>query len=288
MHEGSTNYSISNQILGFQPLYQLQRCFGDVGHSQENFEVHRVNRKVSSVYEIQKIPSVNITRRRPCIFQQRNNVGVNLNNLVNITLTKNSPKTKTSNLLHFTMLNARSLNNKAMFIKDYVVEHRVDCLTVTETWLNSNNESVYTINEVCPRGYAFMHIARSEGHGGGVGLLYKKYYKTEKQNVVQYSSFEFMEALIRSPSTVLRIGVVYRPPPSVENGLTVNMIFNEFADLLERLAVSSGKLLLLGDFNFHVDDLANPQTARFLDLLDCYNLKQHITGPSRKEITPWI
>lgn len=113
-------------------------------------------------------------------------------------------------------------------------------------------------------------------------LLYKKYYKTEKQNVTQYSSFEYMETLIRSPSTVLRIGVVYRPPPSAENGLTVNMFFDEFADLFERLAVSSGKLVLLGDFNFHVDDPTNPQAARFLDLLDCYNLKQHITGPTHK------
>ncbi|CAB4021845.1 Hypothetical predicted protein, partial [Paramuricea clavata] len=68
----------------------------------------------------------------------------------------------------------------------------------------------------------------------------------------------------------------------VENGQTVNMFFDEFSDLLERLAVSSGKLVLLGDFNFHVDDLTNPQAARFLDLLDCYNLKQHITGATHK------
>ena len=141
---------------------------------------------------------------------------------------------------------------------------------------------MYLINELCPRGYAFMHISRSIGYGGGVGLLYKKNYKTEKQNVAQYSSFEYMETLIRSPSTVLRIGIVYRPPPSAENGLTVNMFFDEFSDLLERLAVSSGKLVLLGDFNFHVDDLTNPQAARFLDLLDCYNLKQHITGATHK------
>jgi hypothetical protein len=60
------------------------------------------------------------------------------------------------------------------------------------------------------------------------------------------------------------------------------MFFEEFSDLLGRLAVSSGKLVLVGDFNFHVDDLTNPQAARFLDLLDCYNLKQHITGATHK------
>ena len=63
-------------------------------------------------------------------------------------------------------------------------------------------ESVNTINELCPQG---------DGQGGGVGLLYKNYYKTGKQNVAQYSSFKYMETLIKSPSTFLRIGVVYRP-----------------------------------------------------------------------------
>ena len=74
---------------------QLQRlCFDDVRHSPDNFEAYAVNRHVSSVYEIQRIPSVNITRRNQCIFQHRNNVGANLNNLVIITPMKNFPKTK--------------------------------------------------------------------------------------------------------------------------------------------------------------------------------------------------
>ena len=54
---------------------------------------------------------------------------------------KNSPKIKTSNLLHLAMLNVCSLNNKPMFIKDYVVGESyrlLDCLELTKTWINSN------------------------------------------------------------------------------------------------------------------------------------------------------
>ena len=59
-----------------------------------------------------------------------------------------------------------------------------------------------------------------------------------------------MEVLLRTPATVLRIGVLYRPPPCTENGRTATMFFKEFPILLERLAVASGHLLLTGDSVF--------------------------------------
>ena len=77
---------------------------------------------------------------------------------------------------------------------------------------------------------------------GGVGLLYNKCYKTEKQHETSFVSFEYMEVLLRKPTTALRIGVLYRPPPSTENGFTATMFFNEFPILLECVAVASGHL----------------------------------------------
>ena len=53
--------------------------------------------------------------------------------------------------------------------------------------------------------------------------------------------------------------------------------------MLGHLTVSSGKLLLLGDFNFHVDEPEkDPQAARFLELLDLHNLSQHVTLPTHR------
>lgn len=113
-------------------------------------------------------------------------------------------------------------------------------------------------------------------------LLYNKCYKIKKQDVTSFVSFEYMEVLLRSPATALRMGVLYRPPPSTENGLTATVFFNEFPIFLERLAVASGHLLLTGDFNFYVDDRTDSLASRFLDLLDCHNLIQHISGPAHK------
>ena len=39
------------------------------------------------------------------------------------------------------MLNVRLLRNKSDFIIDYISEHYIDVMCVTETWLTSNDDS---------------------------------------------------------------------------------------------------------------------------------------------------
>ena len=46
-------------------------------------------------------------------------------------------------LFDFCLLNARSIRKKALHIKDYVVEHDLDVLEITETWLNSGEKDKY-------------------------------------------------------------------------------------------------------------------------------------------------
>ena len=46
-----------------------------------------------------------------------------------------------------------------MLLKDYVVENQIDSLAITETWLDLNNQQTANIiNELCPLGFAFMHV----------------------------------------------------------------------------------------------------------------------------------
>ena len=53
--------------------------------------------------------------------------------------------------------------------------------------------------------------------------------------------------------------------------------------MLGYLTVSSGKLVLLGDFNFYVDEPEkDPHAARFMELLDLQNLSQHVTRSTHR------
>ena len=65
-------------------------------------------------------------------------------------------------------------------MKDFIVDHYVNMLTVTETWLRPGNIDEVEIGTFCPTGYRFLHVLRSESchdsatysNGGGVVVLF--------------------------------------------------------------------------------------------------------------------
>ena len=65
----------------------------------------------------------------------------------------------------------------------------------------------------------------------------------------------------------------YLPPLSVP----LSTCYREFSLLLEELATASGELLILGDFNVHVDSSRDVNALHFCNLTD---LKQWVTTPT--------
>ena len=153
------------------------------------------------------------------------------------------------------------------------LDKNIDILGLTETWLKPDDRSVYTIRDISPTGYAFVDTPRPNGNGGGVGLLYRKNLKMEQIKSDPFKYFEFKELLLHSSASIIRIIVIYRPPISVKNGHTHAAFLDDFSSLLERLVSSTGRLLLAGDFNFHVNDPSDNTANKFLDLLSCFNLE---------------
>ena len=107
--------------------------------------------------------------------------------------------------------------------------------------------------------------------------------KIERADCNSYASFEYLEVKLHTAPTVFRITVVYRPPSPKDNKLTSAQFFHDFNDQLEHFSVSSARLLITGDFNFHVNEPSRDRlAAKFLDFLESYNLAQHVTEPTHK------
>ena len=70
--------------------------------------------------------------------------------------------------------------------------------------------------------------------------------------------------------------VLYFPPSS-----DVSLFFDEFASYLAHIITASGYLLIVGDFNFHVDS-QNNAGRRFTGLLHSFNLRQHVNDSTHK------
>jgi exonuclease III len=88
-------------------------------------------------------------------------------------------------------------------------------------------------------GYTLWHIPRPSRRGGGVAIIYRDCLQPSLQPKFTASSFESFEALFQIDSACLRLIVLYRPPPSSQNGLTKAMFFQEFTNLLEQNISSS-------------------------------------------------
>ena len=159
-----------------------------------------------------------------------------------------------------------------LIVEDYVVDNHFDLLAIIETWTKS--DSLFSIRELCPKGLSFYRIPRGNRLGGGVGLLYRPNLKIDKQQIKLYSKFEYMVTVLRSKKSVTRIVILFGFMQALKmESQRLVPSFDDFSELLGRLTISSGKLLLLGDFNFHVDDPENDAgAAKRLDLLNLHNL----------------
>ena len=217
----------------------------------------------------------------PC-FKNRCLRGVNLNNLINLRYS-NQKLQDGFVPIEFCLLNTRSINKKELAIKDYAVDNNVDIFAMTETWLRDNENYNFSIAEVCPTGYCFYHVPRKYSRGGGVGILIKKHIKVSKQTQRIFSSFEYLDIVTTCSTGSTRIVIIYRPPLSKANQLNNALFFEEFCTLAEQLVVSPGNLLIVGDFNYQVDNISSLDTIKFNKILESFNLVQHVNGPTHKK-----
>ena len=89
--------------------------------------------------------------------------------------------------------------------------------------------------------------------------------------------------LLNVGSYKLLIAVIYRPPHSAINRSTVNDFIDEFGTFLESIITSQVKVIIGGDFNFHIEDTTSSDAGKFLDLLKCHNLNNHIEFPTHEK-----
>ena len=160
-----------------------------------------------------------------------------------------------------------------------MLEKDLDIVAITENWLSSQGQNDATIKQLCLPGYTFIHNPR-QSRGGGVGLLYKSSLTVEQNNVDTYKSFETLKVTVKQKGKSAILFVIYRPPPTKEKQTATSQFYNEFSNLVDSCILESKQLIFAGDFNFHMDNLANSSTQAFNRILLSNSLKQHIVSPT--------
>ena len=146
-------------------------------------------------------------------------------------------------------------NYKSAAICDLIISKRLDILAITEIWLSGDHHVNNTIAEILNtlNDFDFHHVPRVNRVGSGIGVLLRKGFKVSRNEWQPFSSMECMDLLINHGSSFIRLVTIYRPPRSKKNRTTPSTFFQVFPSLLETVSLTSGYLLINGDYNFHME-----------------------------------
>ena len=181
----------------------------------------------------------------------------------------NSRSVKTA----FSHINARLIYHKIPDFQEYITTNKISVSAITETWLKNDPDDL-RYKEIAPTGYNIISHPRSSGRqGGGTALVYKNGFNiVDKTDTCKFEMMEFAEYNIMLKTETINMYVIYRPPST-----SVLKFCEDLFDLLsDNIVQNRGKLLLVGDFNIHVDDHNNPDTITFNEFVESIGMRNHI------------
>lgn len=125
-----------------------------------------------------------------------------------------------------------------------------------------------------PTWFLRCHTPRAS-RGGGVAIFYRSSLKLSESSSSPSppSTFEYMSVFLGVNHVSLRLIVVYRPPKQ-----NISLYIEEFSSLIETMNSLSGKLLVIGDFNIHLDDSSNRSAQQFVSVIDAFGLAQDVSS----------
>ena len=105
----------------------------------------------------------------------------------------------------------------------------------------------------------------------------KQNLKVKREEHRITAELKYAKWKVTSSNSFLNILGVYRPPDS-----SIPQFLDIFAELLVDIVTSNMNLVVLGNFNIHVNDIDDPNAGIFLDTMTALGLNQHVKGPTHK------
>ena len=186
-----------------------------------------------------------------------------------------------NNALKLSLINLQSINGKFSLINDLIDDNSIDILIVTETWHMLSTD--VALRSAAPTGYSIIDVPRPVLHDGvsvnhgGLAIFHGPSLSARFIHLpLKPTTFELMVCILKSGTNNVICAAIYRPGSQPATA----MFMDEFSAVLEVLAIYQSTVIIAGDFNIHCDVADDVHTARLLDLLDAFGLRQHVDKPT--------
>ena len=128
---------------------------------------------------------------------------------------------------------------------------------------------------ISPINFSAHNTVRNGKTGGSLAFVLHNGIQYNYEGENNYTSFKCVSLKLRTIGKSIRLLLVYK-----KQEVTFLTFVDEFVSLMERYILDMSKLILLGDFNLHINELAGLNVDTFCDLLECFNLKNNIFFPT--------
>ena len=130
--------------------------------------------------------------------------------------------------------------------------------------------------------YNILIHNRQDRRGGGIALIVKSVFVTRLLESGTANSFEYATWKISIKQRSITLTVLYHPPYSLRNKSTNKSFLDEFTDLMANLLSERKNNIVLGDFNLHVSNDDDIDSAIFNDTIEAMGLYQHVSFPTHR------
>src|SRR5664279_433359 len=173
-------------------------------------------------------------------------------------------------------LNVQSLRTKTDMISTSIIDRELDVVVLTETFHNASDDICLRLTT--PPGYAVVDVARPNRRGGGVAVIFRKNWKSSILPLPACTKLEAIAVRLTVGADCFVILAVYRPGSEEVSSL----FFEELATILETLVMFACPVIIGGDFNVKVNRSNDLGARRMSELLTCFDMVQHVTGPTHR------
>ena len=104
--------------------------------------------------------------------------------------------------------------------------------------------------------------------------------KTKLLDEGQLNTFQYAKWQLALKHTSITIIVIYHTPPSNLNRVTNGEFLDEFTDWTAESVSTSNNVILVGDFNLHINNPNDDDACNFLETTQALGFHQNITFPT--------
>ena len=181
--------------------------------------------------------------------------------------------------INIMLTNAQSIKSKELQLYKVIQEENIELCVVTETWLSNNVEDDTWVkcSVLNNDNLKLANVNRISRKGGGIALVYSNNLKVRHLEDANRMSFKYAIWGLEHKGTKMTIVAFYRPPYSTIKQATTQSFFEEFTNWMETKSNEYDNIIVLGDFNIHINNDQDADANRFKDIMEALGLQQHVS-----------